>query len=86
MIHPYVRIRHDIGFKLRAETWITSEVLQFSRNVGWTFAGFRVKHLSDYTTNNYVDAPTFSDQLCVLVSTGIYQITNWYGTEGGQLP
>lgn len=83
MIHPYVRIRHDIGFNLRTETWIINEVLKFSRNVGWTFAGFRVKHLSDYTTNNYVDAPTYNDQLCVLVSTGIYQITNWYGTEGG---
>ena len=43
------------------------------------YAGFRAKALDDFTTNNYVDAPTNSDQELALVSTGVYQLQKEYG-------
>lgn len=81
--HPYMMLEHDFGYQLRLETWIIAQILDLYVRAGGRFDGFRVKNLSDFTTNNYKDSPTFSDQLAVLVSAGVYQITRWYGTEGG---
>jgi len=81
--HPYMIMEHDFGYSLRLDTWIISEILGLWARSGGMFGGFRVKNLSDFTTNNYKDAPTYADQLAVLSSSEVYQITRWYGTEGG---
>lgn len=80
--HPYPRIVIDLGFNNRTEDYMFDNIMDIYRRSGGQFGGFRWRHPSDYSTLNRNEAPTFSDQLCVLVSTGIYQITNWYGTEG----
>lgn len=81
--HPYPRIVIDLGFNNRTEDYMFDNIMDIYRRSGGQFGGFRWRHPSDFSTLNRNETPTFSDQLCVLVSTGIYQITNWYGTEGG---
>lgn len=82
--HPYVIARFEADFspKFIAEM---NELSSLFDRCGGMFGGFRVKDITDYTTNNWVGTPTFSDQLCATISAaaGTYQLTRWYGTEGG---
>lgn len=83
--HPYVIARFEAGVSNRTHADMMDDIIGLFDRCGGTFGGFRVKDITDYTTNNWIDAPTFRDQLCVAVSaaSGTYQITRWYGTEGG---
>lgn len=83
LISPYPTLTYQIGFGNRDDDWLIAQILDMYHRVGGMFGGFRLKNLADYTTNNYRDAPTSNDQAAVLVSTGVYQATRWYGTEGG---
>lgn len=82
--HPYVIARYEADFspKFIAEM---NELASLFDRCGGMFGGFRVKDITDYTTNNWTDAPTYHDQLCTTISaaTGTYQLTRWYATEGG---
>lgn len=80
--HPYPRIVIELGFNNRTEDYLFDNIIDIYRRSGGTFGGFRWHHPSDYSTLNRNGTPTFNDQLCVIVSTGIYQITRWYGAEG----
>jgi len=79
MRHPYPQLRYDISFTVRPEDWIIQNLLDIFHRSGGTFGGFRVKHLTDYTTNNWKDAHTFNDQPMSLISGLTYQLVRWYG-------
>lgn len=78
---PYPRLRYTIEL-LDDYPEFRTQVVEFFHKSGGQFGGFRLKHKQEYTTNNFVDAPTFDDQAAILDSTGVYQIVRWYGTEG----
>jgi uncharacterized protein (TIGR02217 family) len=78
--HPYPRLRYDINLADFDDTVVQSLVDLYHRS-GGMFGGFRVKHHTDYSTNNYKGVPTFNDQKALLESAGIYQIIRWYGDE-----
>jgi uncharacterized protein (TIGR02217 family) len=82
MRHPYPTLRFDLGYSNRLTDEQIDLVLDLYKRVGGRFGGFRLKHHAEFTTNNYRDAPAFNDQIAVLVSPGVYQITRWYGTQG----
>lgn len=79
--HPYPRLMLDLPFDGRTETWLFDSLVDIYRRSGGTFGGFRWKNPSDYSTNGRAGVPTYNDQACTLVSSGIYQATKWYGTE-----
>lgn len=79
--YPYPRLRYNLEL-LDDYPDMRDEVIGFFHKTGGAFGGFRLKHKQDYSTNDYTGVPTFNDQQAELVSTGIYQITRWYGTEG----
>jgi uncharacterized protein (TIGR02217 family) len=82
--HPYVISRFDSDFSRKSFSDMSDMISLFDR-CGGMFGGFRVKDITDYTTNAWTAAPTFSDQLCTTISaaSGTYQLIRWYGTEGG---
>lgn len=82
--HPYVIARFESDFSPKSSADMNDMISQFDR-CGGMFGGLRVKDITDFTTNDWTAAPTFSDQLCTEVSalSGTYQMIRWYGTEGG---
>ena len=49
------------------------------------YAGFRVRCMDDFSTNDNTSAPTATDQPMTLVSTGVYQLQTRYGLGGTSL-
>lgn len=81
LIHPFPARRFTIAYTLAtADYW--SRVLALYHRAHGKYAGFRVKCLDDYTTNNHTSSPTSTDQTLDLVSTGIYQLRKEYGAGG----
>lgn len=81
--HPYPTLRFDLGFANRLTDDQIDALLDLYNRVGGRFGGFRLKHHAEFTTAaDYRGAPAFNDQEAILVSTGVYQLVRWYGTEG----
>jgi uncharacterized protein (TIGR02217 family) len=81
LIHPYpVRVYSIFYTDVTANLWDSIMAL-YHRAYGM-FAGFRVKALDDYSTNNRTGPPTAFDQVLKLVSAGIYQMQVGYGGNG----
>lgn len=79
--HPYVVLSYDVSYEKKAD-FIREQVISLYSRANGTFRGFRVKDLKDFTTNNYVNAPTALDQPMVLVNPTVptaYQLMRWYG-------
>lgn len=80
LLHPYPLARYNINLFDLEDTIRDSAVDLYHRS-GGIFGGFRAKHHRDFSTNNYIDAPTYNDQKA-LITTGLsYQIIRWYGPE-----
>lgn len=81
MRHPYPVRRFECGFGNESYDFMLKELVDMFNRVGGMFGGFRFYDRQEHSTNNYVDIPTFSDQVCVAVDAlaGTYQITRWYG-------
>ncbi len=78
LVQPYpIRIFNVTYTKYTATLW--DEILSLYHRCYGMYAGFRVKVLDDFTTNDHVSAPTQTDQILALVSAGIYQLQVAYG-------
>lgn len=80
--NPYPTLTFELGMQNKLTEVQLDQVIDLYNRVGGRFGGFRLHHHAEFSTNNYRDAPTFSDQMAVLVSAGVYQIMRWYGTQG----
>jgi uncharacterized protein (TIGR02217 family) len=81
LVHPYPRRIWNIFYtQLTADLW--DEILSLYHRVYGMYAGFRVKALDDYSTNNRTGTPTAFDQELALVSAGVYQLQVAYGGSG----
>ncbi|MGZ8927143.1 MAG: DUF2460 domain-containing protein [Methylobacter sp.] len=81
LVHPYpVRIYTVFYTQFTADLW--DQILSLYMRSFGPFAGFRVKALDDYTTNNRTSTPTAVDQALALVSAGVYQLQVAYGGTG----
>lgn len=81
--HPYPKLEIEINFDNRLESTFRNDIIDLFHRSNGIFGGFRYPWSQDFSTKDYVGVPSFDDQLCVLVTTNNYQITRWYGTEGG---
>ena len=78
LIHPYpVRIYTVFYTQFTDDLW--NQILSLYYRSYGMFAGFRVRALDDYTTNNRILTPTSFDQTLALVNAGIYQLQVAYG-------
>lgn len=80
LVQPFPIRRFRVSYIRDDVDTLYDEIVALYHRVYGTFAGFRVKSLDDFTSNNNVDPPTAFDQPLVLVSTGVYQLQKEYGT------
>ena len=81
LVHPYpMRVYNVFYTQFTADLW--DQILSLYHRSYGMFAGFRVKALDDYTTNNRTGTPTAVDQVLALVSAGVYQLQVAYGGTG----
>lgn len=81
LINPFpLRIYNIFYTQSTADMW--DQVLSLYHRAYGMYAGFRVKALDDYTTNNRTGSPTAFDQVLALVSAGVYQLQVAYGGAG----
>lgn len=81
--HPYPVLTYSLSFTNSDYDFVQSEILTLFHKSHGTLGGFRLKHHLDYSTNNYKDLPTVSDQeLIATANPREYQLIRWYGTQG----
>lgn len=68
----------------QADLW--ERVLALYHRSRKSFFGFRVKCLDDFSTNNLTGVPTPLDEPLANTSSGVYQLLNFYGTNGPAPP
>lgn len=78
--------RFECGFGNESYEFMIKELIDMFNRIGGMFGGFRFYDRQEFSTNDYIDPPTMSDQQCVVVDAEerTFQITRWYGTPGGE--
>lgn len=84
LVHPYPVRHFTVQYALsHAELW--SKVIAMYFRAYGMYAGFRVRCMDDFSTNANTGTPTPFDEPMALVSTGVYQLQNVYGSGGTPL-
>ena len=84
LVQPFPVRSFHVNFTTdQADLW--ARVLALYHRAYGRFAGFRVKCLDDFSTNNLAGTPTPTDEMLANSATGIYQLRNFYGTNGTAL-
>lgn len=80
LIHALPVRSFDISYMLdSARLW--SELVNVYHRAHGMYAGFRARCYDEYSTNGATGTPTAFDQSLLLVSTGVYQLRKFYGTD-----
>lgn len=80
LLHPYPVARYEINL-LDVGADLRQSAVDLYHRAGGIYGGFRAKHFEDFSTNNYVDVPTYNDQKALITTGTSYQIIRWYGDE-----
>jgi uncharacterized protein (TIGR02217 family) len=80
LVHPYPVRTFDASYMLDDARLWTELVNVYMRAYG-TFAGFRARCFDEWSTNGARGAPTAGDQPLALISTGVYELRKYYGTD-----
>lgn len=84
LVQPFPARSFHVNFTTdQADLW--ARVISLYHRAYGKFAGFRVKCMDDFSTNNLTGTPTPLDEVLANSSTGIYQLRNFYGTNGTAL-
>lgn len=84
--HPYVQTRFTLQFFNETMREQLRKTVDIFHRAGGMAGGCLFKHYADFSTNNYIDPPTNSDQLLQQVGPTTYQLMRWYGPAGGTTP
>lgn len=78
--HPYVRLNYDVTYENCLDEAMDAVADLYDRANG-KYRAFRVKDLTDYSTNDHRKTPTALDMPLYRpgASTQIYQLVRWYG-------
>lgn len=84
LVHPFpVRSFHVNFTGDQADLW--ARVMALYHRAYGKFAGFRVRCRDDFSTNGLTGTPTPLDETLANSATGLYQLRNFYGTNGTAL-
>jgi len=84
LVQPFPMRSFHVNFTTdQVDLW--ARVLALYHRAYGKYAGFRVKCLDDFSTNNLTGTPTPLDEALANSATGIYQLRNFYGTNGTAL-
>ena len=78
LTHPHPIRTGTISFTMLRND-LAGQVLDLYHRAYGTYAGFRVKCVDDYSTNNYTGIPTAFDFTAVKLTDTTYQIAKAYG-------
>jgi uncharacterized protein (TIGR02217 family) len=78
--HPFPRLEYTINYANMLRDTEAREIIDLYQEAGGTYAGFRVKHKQEFTTNDKKLPPTALDQPLIVISPTQYQLVTWYGT------
>lgn len=82
LIHPYPIRRFRLIFREPLDAMWADVCNLYHRAYG-RYAGFRAKAYDDFTTAaDGRSAPTSTDHVLSKISTGVYQLQKFYGTDG----
>ena len=81
LIHPFPARTFDVSFMLEKQDTYDTLLSVWHRAHG-KFAGFRIRCFDEWSSNGSIGTPTAFDQSMLLVSTGVYQLSKIYGTNG----
>lgn len=81
LLSPYPKLRYDLNFANCLIESLAKQLRDLYHRSAGTFGGFRLKHYADFTTKNYTQAPTHTDQILIPITTKIFQLVRWYGPQ-----
>lgn len=82
--HPFPRRRFTYDYVIDGSALYANLVSMWHRAYG-RYAGFRVRCLDDFSSNNQTGTPTAIDQPMLRISAGVYQLQKRYGLGGSPL-
>ena len=77
MLHPFLKVDYQVTFKNDANL-IMGDIVNFYQKTNGKLRGFRFKDFADFSTNNYVDAPTSTDM--PILEVGFFPATEYVRT------
>jgi len=80
LVHPLPMRAFDISYMLDSSRLWSELVGTYMRAHGM-YAGFRARCFDEWSSNSATDDATAFDQAMSLVSTGVYQLRKYYGTD-----
>lgn len=80
LVHQYPVRKFDISYLLDNDKTY-AELQGIYHRAHGKYAGFRVRCYDEYSSNGRNGTPTALDQAMALVSTGVYQLRKYYGTD-----
>lgn len=81
LLSPFPKLRYDLNFANCLRDDLAQELRDLYHRSAGTFGGFRVRHHVDFTTKNYTQTPTHTDQILIPVTDKIFQLVRWYGPQ-----
>lgn len=84
LTQPFPVRSFHINFTLMRDDMMARVLAVYHRAYGM-YAGFRVKCVDDFSTNNHRDVPTSTDWILPKISNGVYQLIKGYGSGGTPL-
>ena len=84
LTHPFPVRSFHINFTMLRDDMASKVLAVYHRAYGM-YAGFRVKCLDDFSTNNHRGVPTSTDWILPKISSGVYQLIKGYGSGGTPL-
>lgn len=82
LLFPFPKLRYNLNFANCQTEVLAKQLRDLYHRCGGTFGGFRLRHFVDFSTNNYTQVPTHSDQQLIQVSSTVFQMVRWYGPQG----
>lgn len=80
LTHPFPVRRFDISYLLSRDDLRTTLLATYQRAHG-KYAGFRARCFDEWSSNGSTGTPTETDQLCLKVSSTVWQMRKFYGTD-----
>lgn len=86
LLHPYPKLEYELSFANADQDDLAKRLADLYKRCGGTFRAFRVKHYSEWSTNDYTQPPTALDQPLIDLGDNKYQLVVWYGAAAPEAP
>lgn len=82
LINPFPRLYYELNFANCKQDDLANDLYDLYMRSGGMHGGFLVRHHAQYTTNNYRNTPTHTDQKLISLGDNKFQLVVWFGLQG----